>query len=357
MGIRPLLRWVLAGLLSAYGSFAMQAQGALYPGLTGEELLQAIRQDYTPAELLTESQAKDTLYARVFKVQDSVRCIYSGLARYLPPGADPSQWLYGSGTEVQSINLEHAWPQSKGAGEGTPGNRDMHHLYPSRTQINSTRGNFPFLEIPDGVTKSWYYRDQTLSTIPANGISLYSESGSGAFEPREQVKGDIARAMFYFWTIYREDAEAADPFFFQAQQDVFCAWHVADPADPEEIDRTWRIAGYEGNVPNPFILDCTLAERLYCPGSTGCDVTAIHRLPGVPVAELRYVASARTLFAQPIPEGGPWMVRVFELSGRLAAQGTLDSVGTFPLPELIPGAYAALVVGPRGWARSLFLVP
>jgi len=356
MGFRGFVQVALMGVLSL-GVSAGYTQQVLYPGLTGEELLQAIRQDYTPTELLTEAQVKDTLYARVFKRQDSVRCIYSGLARYLPPGADPSQWLYGAGTEVQSMNLEHAWPQSLGAGDGTPGNRDMHHLYPSRTQINSTRGNLPFQDIPDVVTKTWYYRDQTLSAIPANGIDEYSEYVAGAFEPREQVKGDIARAMFYFWTIYREFAEAADPFFFQAQQAAFCDWHLADPADQEEIDRTWLIAGYEGNIPNPFILDCTLAERLYCPGSPGCATTSTSPTIGKPAGDLRFVAATRVLQADPWPEGGPWTVRVFELSGRMVSGGVLDAMGTFALPDLIPGAYVALVIGPRGWMRSYFFVP
>jgi len=66
----------------------------LFPGLEGEALADAIRNEYTPVQLLNDTQVKDTLYAKVFIENDSVRCIYSGLAHYLPPGVDPSQWVY-----------------------------------------------------------------------------------------------------------------------------------------------------------------------------------------------------------------------------------------------------------------------
>ena len=95
-----------------------QGKSQIFPGLVGEPLVEALRDAYTPGILLNDTQVKDTLYAKIFMEGDSVRCIYSGLARYLPSGVDPSQWLYGTGLEVGSINLEHSWPQAKGAGEG-----------------------------------------------------------------------------------------------------------------------------------------------------------------------------------------------------------------------------------------------
>ena len=94
----------------------------MFPGLEGEQLTDALRDAYTPNQLLNDSQVRDTLYAKVFAESDSVRCIYSGFAKYLPDGVDPSQWLYGTGLEVESMNLEHGWPQAKGADEGTDGN-------------------------------------------------------------------------------------------------------------------------------------------------------------------------------------------------------------------------------------------
>ena len=248
----------------------------VFPGLEGEELADAIRTDYTPSQLLNDTQVKDTLYARIFIENDSVKCIYSGLPHYLPSGVDPSQWVFGSGNEIESINLEHGWPQAKGAGDGTNGNMNMHHLYPSRVAINSDRADFPYSDIEDHLTQIWYYLGQEMSSIPISNIEAYSEFDPGVFEPRESVKGDIARAMFYFWTIYRSDAVAADPGYFELQRENLCSWHEQDPVDDFESLRNDRIAVYQDGKKNPFILDCTLAERAYCPQNPECEMVAVH---------------------------------------------------------------------------------
>ncbi|HJW27859.1 MAG TPA: endonuclease, partial [Saprospiraceae bacterium] len=196
--------------------------GQLFPGLEGQELIDSIRAHYTPSVLLNETQVKDTLYAKVFYQAGTVHCIYSDYAHDLPAGVDPSQYLYGNGSEPSSMNLEHAWPQAKGAEQGLPGNRNMHHLFPSRSAINSTRGDNPYQEIDDAVTQRWYYLDMEQSLKPVTNIDAYSEYKSGAFEPREASKGDIARAMLYFWTIYHEDAVQADPLFFDEMKADLC---------------------------------------------------------------------------------------------------------------------------------------
>ena len=91
------------------------------------------------------------------------------------------------------INLEHIWPQSKGAGDGTDGQSDMHHLAPSRVDVNSMRANNPFDEIPDNQTVKWYYLEESLMSTPAMMIDSYSEADNIRFEPREDRKGDIPK--------------------------------------------------------------------------------------------------------------------------------------------------------------------
>lgn len=258
-------------------SFFHRSNAQLFPGLEGEVLVEAIREQYTPQILLNEKNVKDTLYARIFIQGDSLTCIYSGLTRFLPGGVDPSQFLYGNGNEIGSINLEHGWPQAKGAGEGTRGNVDMHHLYPSRVQINGDRANYPFMNINDDITQKWYYLEMEMNSKPINNLDSYSEFVKGKFEPRESVKGDIARAMFYFWTIYRSDAAKADPAYFEMQRENLCQWHLEDPADDFEAERNERIAYFQDNKSNPFIIDCTLARRAYCPGQNECSVVAVEK--------------------------------------------------------------------------------
>ncbi len=66
--------------------------------------------------------------------------------------------------------------------------------------------------------------------------------------------------MFYFYTIY---SDVADEYFFEGQKEILKTWHDQDPTNEDAISRTWQIADYQDNKPNPFILDETLVERAY----------------------------------------------------------------------------------------------
>jgi hypothetical protein len=64
--------------------------------------------------------------------------------------------------------------------------------------------------------------------------------------------------------MYKGQADAADPNFFESQRQTLCNWHLQDPVNEPEWNRTWLIAQYQSGKPNPFVLDCTLPERCYC---------------------------------------------------------------------------------------------
>jgi hypothetical protein len=182
--------------------------------------------------------------------------VYTNYSVTLPDGPDPSAYLYENG-----INCEHVWPQSMGAGD-EPQKSDMHHLRPCKDNVNSSRGNKPFGEINDWQTDTWFWQTQSTSNTPSSNINEYSESSSSSFEPREDRKGDIARTIFYFYTMYPNEA---DDSFFQNQKEQMKVWHNQDPSNNDEVIRTWTIAAYQQNKPNPFILDETLVLRAYFP--------------------------------------------------------------------------------------------
>ena len=76
-------------------------------------------------------------------------------------------------------NREHVWAQSRGgfttsAGPGT----DLHHLRPEDVTVNSTRGN----------------KDFDLGGSSVSGCSDCWTDGD-SFEPRDAVKGDVARML------------------------------------------------------------------------------------------------------------------------------------------------------------------
>ena len=331
-----------------------QSFAQIFPGLEGEDLVNAIRNSYTPHQLLNDTQVKDTLYARIFIEGDTVKCIYSDLPRFLPEGVDPSQFLFGSGNENESINMEHGWPQAKGAGDGTDGNINMHHLYPSRVEINSDRGNYPFSEINDNTTQKWYYLGQEMSNIPGVQIDEYSEFISGEFEPREAAKGDIARAMFYFWTIYRDDAVAADPDFFNLQVDDLCQWHLEDPADEFEMLRNERISNYQDGKINPFIVDCSLVKRAYCNQLAACSMTSTNNETKTP-SEIFYDPVQKQFRIS--GEGNTnWNFYIVNLIGQVIYVKE-NNQSEFIAPRITSGFYIAFAFNRKEIISARFYIP
>ena len=231
------------------------SQDIIGDGLYESELINFLQANYKTSSTLGYTDARDTLYLRIDRKDGEVKGIYTNFAVSLPAaGVDPSTHLYENG-----INCEHVWPQSMYEGS-EPMKSDMHALRPCKDNVNSSRANKPYNEISDAQTNTWYWLSNQTSNTPSSNIDEYSESGGSYFEPREDRKGDMARTMFYFYTMY---PEVADEDFFEDQMDILKTWHELDPADEDEITRTWGIAGYQQNKPNPFILDDTLIERAY----------------------------------------------------------------------------------------------
>ena len=225
-------------------------------GLYLDDLLTYLKNNYTTSNVLSYNSARDVLYGDIeAELNDGqVFCIYTNYSINLPNGVDPSSYLYDNG-----MDCEHLWPQSMGA-SSSPMKSDMHHLRPCRSNVNSSRGNKPYNEINDNATNTWYWLNIQSGNIPSSNINEYSETNSSYFEPREESKGDVARSIFYFYTIYEN---VANDNFFNTQKDVLYQWHIQDPPTNIEIDRTWAIAAYQNNIPNPFIIDHSLIERAY----------------------------------------------------------------------------------------------
>lgn len=130
------------------------------------------------------------------------------------------------------INTEHVWPQSRFTNSFPKSTQksDLHHLYPSNSQANSTRGNIKF-----GLTAS----SQPLKNCEA------SQTTGKLFAPPAEYRGNIARAIFYFSVRYRL---AISP----DEEMTLRQWHQEDPIDEDERARNGMIEMLQGNT-NPFI--------------------------------------------------------------------------------------------------------
>ncbi len=247
-------------LLAFFAGNLLAQQQSIFPGLTGRQLIDSLRANYKPAHVLSYDDARDKMFGEIDNYNDSVSCVYSGYTIYIDPSADPSTDAYN-----KDMNTEHTWPQSMGAGDGNA-KSDLQHLFPCRAEVNSSRGNDPYADIDDQDTDKWWRNDYYLTTIPTSHIDEYSEKDNdGYFEPREDHKGNAARAIFYIYTMYKEQLDTT---FFYIQKETLRRWHNQDPPDAREYEREDRIAPYQDGKKNPFILDTTLVRRAYFENSS-----------------------------------------------------------------------------------------
>ena len=233
------------------------SQTIIGPGLTRINLFDYLKTYYKTSTTLGYNQARDVMYSIIDLEDDNtLKGIYTNYTITIDPNQDPRPQ-----TNAQNMNCEHSWPQSMGAGS-EPQKSDLHHLYPCRGNVNSSRGNKPYSEIDDNDTDKWWRFDYYETSIPSQYIDEFSEvdNDNGKFEPREVVKGNIARGMFYFFTIYNDDA---DHNFFEEQKDFLNIWHKQDPVDDIELARTLSIASYQDDIVNPFVIDSTLVKRIW----------------------------------------------------------------------------------------------
>lgn len=292
-------------------SSAQYAYQAVFPALTGDALANEVRAAFTPETVIPYAFARDTLFLKIDAINRNLSCIYTGHTLPIPEGQDPTQAVFLNGAN-DGINTEHTYPQGFGLAD-TKAESDMHNLFPSRVKTNNDRGNRPFGESPDASTTRWYLLNTELTNVPATMVDKYSELGSaGQFEPREEVKGDIARAMMYTYTIYRDLVGPANPDFFPMQKDILCQWHEQDPVDEKEWKRTWKIASYQSGKANPFVLDCSLASRIYC-GNVSTSCRLLETYETATTGGLVYQSAASTLI---LPEGSH-ALWVYDITGRL----------------------------------------
>ncbi|MGK0190139.1 MAG: endonuclease I [Verrucomicrobiales bacterium] len=250
----PLL---LLPLLLTGGPLADQ----IHPGVAGEELINRLRQDYQRTRDLSYTDARQEMFTSIDNRDGKVILVYTG--KEFETDGIPDHTV---------VNTEHTWPQSKfknARGEEQM-KADLHHLFATASLVNNKRGSRPFDDIPDTETQEWWASATALSEIPGENIEGYSESTDLVFEPREAHKGNVARAMFYFYSIYGD--RQIDRDWFTPQIETLISWHELDPVDDPERVRSARIAAVQGNE-NPFVLDPTLVGRALSTVGGGTEIT------------------------------------------------------------------------------------
>jgi len=272
---RRFITLTIALFLSVGGTLFAQNK-TIGGDLTGEPLKDYLRKNYTPDLTLGYNTARDRMYTILDNRDGMVIGVYTYFEMPVDPSSSsPRADAFDGGN---GINAEHLWPQSKGAGS-EPMKSDLHHLRSTEVRANQDRGNLRFGTIPDSDVDRWYNkssRDETglifTTTAPpqAERDQWSKVKLNDRFESKLDTKGDIARSMFYFYTIYRDEADAEDSGFFSSMDDALLEWHDVDEVDDDEMLRTETISGWQGNV-NPFVMDTTLVRRAFFMEDGGTD--------------------------------------------------------------------------------------
>ena len=192
----------------------------------------------------------------------------------VPNGTPPYQYNFGSDQcgsyngEGDCYNREHLWAQSW-TNDDSKHKTDLHHVYPTDGYVNNRRGNYAFGEVNNA---SW--TSQNGGKLGSNTVSGYNGT---VFEPIDEYKGDIARALMYVSVrYYQEDSgwSTSDMTNKSVIKDwamtMLLRWHEEDPVDDKEISRNNAVYNIQRNR-NPFVDYPDFAPMIWDPTWDGVD--------------------------------------------------------------------------------------
>ncbi|PTM13090.1 MAG: hypothetical protein DA443_05895, partial [Bacteroidetes bacterium] len=158
-------------LFLSFSHFTVSAQEVfqqvLFPGQSGEQLLQSVRVAYEPDVVYSYNSARDEMYTYIDNINGFIECVYSGDTIPINPNSSSPR----SDAYNQGFNAEHTWPQSLGAGEGDA-KSDLHHLRPARGDVNSSRGNMAFGFLAPNTVTRWWKDDTNQTQTPSGDLGL-----------------------------------------------------------------------------------------------------------------------------------------------------------------------------------------
>lgn len=315
-------------------------------------------------------QYDETMMTR-FAVSDTAAnqrvasCVYSGqVYTYTAPFA----WYTAT-----PFSREHTWCVS-----WTPTNAtssafeycDQHHLFPTnQNNANAVRSNHPLGEV------------STVISSYLDGKYGMDVNGNLVYEPRDNHKGDAARAILYMtlryhgvngfdWTLdYLNNvtlvALGEDP------QDIatLLAWHQQDAPDAYEIARNDYVASLQGNR-NPFVDHPEWTQRIAFGNLSYVPVAAIAAPDQDGLVEVEQ-AVRMDVYPNPVTEMGNVAIEstsdataqlvIYDLRGRVVFDRQLAlaegrQVIEVPTTAWQSGLYIVHVIHPDGAQMTKWLV-
>ena len=252
-------------LITAVFTLNAQPQG-YYNGtenLTGNALKTKLHSIIKNDDHLSYSAMISAYQQTDAKPNGKVWDIYSDV----PNGTPPYQYNFSDNCgnysgEGDCYNREHLWAQSWTNNDGTH-KTDLNHVLPTDGFVNGKRSNYAFGEVRNA---TWTSR---------NGSKLGSSAVSGfngtVFEPIDEYKGDIARALMYVSVRYYTEDSSWDNSDMTTKSVIkdwamtmLLRWHEEDPVSQKEINRNNAVYNIQHNR-NPFVDYPEFANKIWDP--------------------------------------------------------------------------------------------
>lgn len=231
-------------------------------GLKKADLKAAIYNIIQPKKVLNYGSGSGATWSGFYKTDrvtstNEVRNRYSTKKFYFP-----SNYSYSA---ISGMNIEHSFPKSWWGGTSNNAYRDLFNLYPSESEANSVKSNYPMGEVTNAKLLDDYEKVGTGSAGSHGNVILC--------EPNDAWKGDFARSYMYMATCYQNFTWEGTQALIQLENDkwptlqdwaykLYLKWEKNDPVDEIEIARNNAVNSIQGNR-NLFIDYPYLAEYVW----------------------------------------------------------------------------------------------
>ena len=230
-----------------------------YKANDGSSLLKELRDLVSPGKPGSYNDLWETYVSAFMKPNGYIKDYYSAISKFTKKDSDSGS---GGTIEGDKYNREHSIPKSWWGGSTSAGSQgaDPFIVIPADKFVNCKRSSYPF-----GIVANPTFTSKEGYSKLGSADQSYGYSGT-VFEPADDVKGDLARIVFYSiikysnsygWTkgagsaIYSGSASKNYGLTDYAVK-LFTEWNEMDPPDEWEIGLNRALNEIQGNT-NPFI--------------------------------------------------------------------------------------------------------
>ncbi len=172
-------------------------------------------------------------------------------------------------TAISGMNIEHSFPKSWWGGANNSAYKDLFNLYPSDSEANSYKSNYPMDIVTDvDEEKSGEEGYDIIGKSTING-----EPNQWCWEPGDQYKGDFSRVYMYMATCYQNLTWSGTQGLQQLENNtwptlrewaytLYLQWIKSDPVSELEVTRNDAVYNIQNNR-NLFVDYPYLAEYIW----------------------------------------------------------------------------------------------